>query len=192
MAIIRPRCESDLKPLAVILCSVYAQTGYPVGLAGIEDAVQFIRMRNEKASVDNYVVVDDEVAGHMSIVTSLTSYSITETIIYNLPSDMLGEKMPWTIRNGNYEFDCLCLRTFFVDPEKRGRGYGKELMLDAMLKAKSVGKRLVLDVIVKDVAAIALYEKLGWLRVGETVYVEQGSGMRYSEWLYLSPLQQES
>lgn len=192
MAVIRPRRESDLKPLAVILCDVYAQTGYPVGLAGIEDAVQFIRIRNEKASVENYVVVDDEVAGHMSIVTSLTSYPITETTVYNRPSDVPGEKMPWIIRDGNYEFDCLCLRTFFVDPGKRGRGYGKKPMLHAISKAKSIEKRLVLDVIKKDVAAIALYEKLGWLRIGETVYIEQGSGTRYSEWLYLSPPQQES
>ena len=41
-------------------------------------------------------------------------------------------------------------------------------MESAHAAARDVGRRLVLDVMSKDTAAIALYERLGWTRIGDT------------------------
>lgn len=186
---IRPRTEKDFRPVSIILEHVFNKTGYPVGLKGIEDALSFLRLRNETAITDDYVLVDgDLVIGHMSVVKSPTTYPLQDTEIYESSTN---DESRWSsvlkVQDNSYVFNCLCLRTFFVDPQHQGKRFGEKLLQHAMYVAERMGKLIVLDVIEKDTAAVALYEKLGWRKIGRTVYVEQRSKVRYHEWLYLSP-----
>jgi ribosomal protein S18 acetylase RimI-like enzyme len=55
----------------------------------------------------------------------------------------------------------------FVHPAARGTGIGLSLMSAATDHARTRGTRLVLEVADSGDAAIRLYERLGWRRVGE-------------------------
>ncbi|MCX4544191.1 GNAT family N-acetyltransferase [Streptomyces sp. NBC_01565] len=62
----------------------------------------------------------------------------------------------------------------FVGPGARGRGVGALLMARAVREAVGRGLHPVLDVVASDAAAVALYERLGWVLLGT---VEQRWGV---------------
>jgi ribosomal protein S18 acetylase RimI-like enzyme len=63
----------------------------------------------------------------------------------------------------------------YVAPAARGAGLGRRLLHTAEAAATARGLRPVLEVKTTDTAAIALYERLGWLRRG-TERQEWGPG----------------
>ncbi|MGX1851856.1 GNAT family N-acetyltransferase [Streptomyces sp. NBC_01456] len=63
----------------------------------------------------------------------------------------------------------------YVAPAARGAGLGRRLLRTAEAAATARGLRPVLEVKTTDTAAIALYERLGWLR-GGTERQEWGPG----------------
>lgn len=63
----------------------------------------------------------------------------------------------------------------YVAPAARGAGLGRRLLRTAEAAATARGLRPVLEVKTTDTAAIALYERLGWLR-GATERQEWGPG----------------
>ncbi|MGM0385863.1 MAG: GNAT family N-acetyltransferase, partial [Actinomycetota bacterium] len=80
-------------------------------------------------------------------------------------------------------FGLLCC--LFVAPEARGRGAGRRLVEAAMVHAHSRGMALVLDVMLKDSAAIRLYERLGWRHLGDSVHdggPPEGTPCRWYAW----------
>ncbi|MFF3742683.1 GNAT family N-acetyltransferase [Streptomyces kronopolitis] len=63
----------------------------------------------------------------------------------------------------------------YVAPAARGAGLGRRLLETAAAAARARGLRPVLEVKTTDTAAVALYERLGWLRHG-TERQEWGAG----------------
>jgi ribosomal protein S18 acetylase RimI-like enzyme len=55
----------------------------------------------------------------------------------------------------------------FVGPAARGRGVASLLLAQAVHHAQERGLHPVLDVVASDASAIALYERLGWSRLGQ-------------------------
>ncbi len=59
------------------------------------------------------------------------------------------------------------MKRMFVDPEFRGRGVGKALAVRLVDEARSAGYRTIrLDTSVRQLEAIALYERLGFTKIG--------------------------
>ena len=81
--------------------------------------------------------------------------------------------------------DIAVLGRLFVHPEARRHRAGELLTRAAMDHAASAGLRLVLDAMEKDQAAIRLYERLGWRRIGTTDH-DSGHGL-VPAYCYVSP-----
>jgi GNAT superfamily N-acetyltransferase len=76
----------------------------------------------------------------------------------------------------------------FVDPAARHLGHGRELLDTAAAHAVSAGLVTVLDVVDGARAAIALYERSGWLLVGrERATWSLPSGVRPTLRYYVRP-----
>ena len=78
------------------------------------------------------------------------------------------------------------LGRLFVLSTARGHAIGRRLVEAAQAAAHTDGLRLVLDVMTKDTAAIALYEHLGWRRIGTTDH-DDGLGRTIAAYCYVSP-----
>ena len=76
------------------------------------------------------------------------------------------------------------LSRLLVDPPMRGRGVARALVHALETHAHSEGRRPVLDVGQYNTAAIALYEHLGWQRVGE---LGQGPTRDIPVYVYAGP-----
>lgn len=76
------------------------------------------------------------------------------------------------------------LSRLLVDPTMRGRGLARALIQAAENQAHSENRRLVLDVGQYNTAAIALYEHLGWQRIGE---LRQGPTRDIPVYVYAAP-----
>jgi len=72
-----------------------------------------------------------------------------------------------------------------VAPWARRRGIGRALLDVVVASAHRMGRRPVLDVVTTDLAAIALYESVGWQRV-DTVTVTFGD-LVVDEHVFLGP-----
>jgi GNAT superfamily N-acetyltransferase len=58
----------------------------------------------------------------------------------------------------------------FVDPERRGLGVGMTLLEASVEATIAAGRHPILDVWTELEDAIALYERAGWLRLGELTF----------------------
>ena len=67
---------------------------------------------------------------------------------------------------GLAEADHGLIARLWVTPTWQGRGLGRQLLGAAVDEARHRGLHPVLDVLAESTAAIALYESLGWQRVG--------------------------
>lgn len=81
-----------------------------------------------------------------------------------------------------------------VSPAVQGRGVGRDLLAAAVDQAQRSRRRPVLDVVQESVAAIAFYEKAGWIRLEPLTLELDGSlpeePMGYPPlqmWVYLAP-----
>jgi ribosomal protein S18 acetylase RimI-like enzyme len=73
-----------------------------------------------------------------------------------------------------------------VTQAARGSATGQRLMEAAMSHARDNDLRLVLDVMVKDAAAMRLYERLGWRKIGEASH-HFGAGQSTPAVCYVAP-----
>jgi RimJ/RimL family protein N-acetyltransferase len=64
--------------------------------------------------------------------------------------------------------ECVKLNQLFILPEYQGKGIGCECMLRIMEEAHSLGLPVRLRVLKVNPRALAFYERLGFMRTGET------------------------
>jgi GNAT superfamily N-acetyltransferase len=69
------------------------------------------------------------------------------------------------------------VRRLFVARDARGQGLGERLVRAARREAGRHGLRPMLDVLVRDAAAVALYEHLGWQRIGTITHEIDGNSV---------------
>ncbi|NJQ03556.1 GNAT family N-acetyltransferase [Streptomyces zingiberis] len=164
---IRPLEETDLPGAAAALVEVHATDGYPV--EGVEQPEAWLWSDDVLAS---WVAITDggQVVGHVAVMS---------------PKGEDAASL-WTEQSGDSIENVAVLARLFVLKSARERALGEELARTAMAHAQSRGLRLVLDVMTKDVAAIRLYERLGWRKIGETAH-HYGDGQQTSALCYVAP-----
>jgi GNAT superfamily N-acetyltransferase len=74
-----------------------------------------------------------------------------------------------------------------VSPSVRRSGVGRQLLRTAAAEAAGRGLTPALDVVTSYAAAIALYEREGWRRVG-TITVAMPDGDPVDEYVYVGPI----
>ncbi|MFI6344978.1 GNAT family N-acetyltransferase [Streptomyces sp. NPDC050560] len=164
--IVRPFESDDLDPAAAALVEVHETDGYPV--EGIEDPQGWLWSDD----VLRAWVADGEgeVVGHVAIMR---------------PRGEDAVRM-WTKQSGDDEAHVAVLARLFVVRAARKHKTGERLMEAAMRFAQERDLRLVLDVMTKDVAAMRLYERLGWQKIGEATH-HFGDGQSIPAVCYVSP-----
>ena len=75
----------------------------------------------------------------------------------------------------------------FVSPSARHRGVGHALLDAATAEAWKLGRRPILDVVTTLSAALRLYEKAGWRRIG-TVQFQVPGGRSVPEHVFVGPV----
>lgn len=164
--VVRAREPSDLPALITVLESVYQSDGYPVD--GVANAASFL---SPPGLFSAWVVtVNDIIVGHALVAEPA-------------PGDMAVTA--WA-RQGGDPARVAVLNRLFVDSRARVKGLGKLLVQTAVAWATANGKRLVLEVLEDRKAAAAIYESLGWRRIGEGVH-DDGNGGQFAARLYVSP-----
>jgi GNAT superfamily N-acetyltransferase len=96
--------------------------------------------------------LDSTVIGHVAL------HPATSTAVMTLACDRL-KVTPGQI---------AVIARLLVLPRQRGRGAGRSLLTAAATRARALRLRPVLDVDMNLTAAIALYERAGWQRIGVT------------------------
>lgn len=165
--VVRPRTNEDLAPAAAALVRVHHLDGYPV--EGVSDPIAWL---TPDGLVEAWVAeLDGRVVGHAALVTATDSDDAARL---------------WSAHSGTPVSEILVLARLFVDPDARGHKLGEDLTRAIMNAAARRGRPLVLDVMTKDTAAIRLYERLGWRRIG-TVTHTFGDGHETPAVCYVAP-----
>lgn len=162
---IRPRTPSDIPPLTGILTTVFNLTHYPVDGPSSFPA----RFSSPNALHSIVALHGSTLAGHAELQDASTLNPVVANAIAPIES-------------------YAALVSLFVDPSMQGKGIGVRLVEEAMAWGRANGKRLVLVVLDKDVAAIGMYEKMGWGRLKGIEYCyETKEGEKYRAFAYLAP-----
>lgn len=150
-----------------MLVAVHETDGYPV--EGVADPVGWIsgpgQLRAWVAELDGQIV------GHVAL---------------NEPQAGDAAAAAWATTTGGDDDPIAVLGRLFVLSTARGHAIGRRLIEAASDYAASNQLRLVLDVMAKDAAAIALYERLGWTRIGTTEH-DDGQGRLIEAGCFVSP-----
>ncbi|MGL5829701.1 MAG: GNAT family N-acetyltransferase [Angustibacter sp.] len=154
-ATIRPRTDDDLPALAAALVEVHAIDGYPV--EGVDDPLAWLDLPNAIGAWT--AELDGEPVGHVALTEPGPGDEASRQFVE------LHGPQPTAV-----------LGRLFVSPAARGQGLAEQLTRTAMTAAADAGRRAVLDVMQKDHAAIRLYERLGWSRLG-TFEHRHGEGL---------------
>lgn len=167
-AIIRERTDADLPGAAAALIEVHRTDGYPV--EGVADPKAWL---TGPALLRAWIgELNSKVVGHVSISQPQ-------------PDDAAASL--WSGKPEGVGGDVAVLGRLFVLSAARGQSLGERLVKAASTYAQSQDLRLVLDVMLKDSAAIKLYEHLGWQRIGETEHSD-GAGRHISAACYVGPI----
>lgn len=163
--VIRARTEADLSAACAVLVEVHRTDGYPI--EGVDDPTAWITGTGQiRAWVAE---LNDVIVGHVAIAEPR-------------PDDAAAAL--W--REHDPTASIAVLGRLFVLRSARGHALGRRLVHAAQAHASTQGMRLVLDVITKDEAAIALYERLGWRRLG-TADHDGGQGNTVLAYCYIGP-----
>lgn len=137
-ALIRPRAEADLAACVEALWTTHETSGYPA--VWPRDPVRWLTPsgRDVRAWV---AAVDGAVVGHVAL---------------GRDDDIAGTA---TVPS-------LAIMRLFVAPVARGRGVGAALLATAVDFVRANASRPVLTVADTGAAAIRLYERVGWRRIG--------------------------
>ncbi|MER5781606.1 GNAT family N-acetyltransferase [Streptomyces mobaraensis] len=155
---VRRRTDRDLGACVRVLAETHERDGYPVNWPETPGA-----WLTPASLVASWVAESDgRVVGHVGLSRSGA-----------------GDAAPgvWSARTGVGVDATAVVGRLSVAPSARGRGIGALLMARAVAEARERGAHPVLDVVASDVAAAALYERLGWRLLG-TVEQEWGPGRK--------------
>lgn len=152
---IRARRDSDIERLASVLVAVHKQDGYPV--EGVDDPNSWLELSSPLGAW--VAELDGTVVGHVAL---------TE------PMETDGAARLWVEQNHATNDEVAVLGRLFVDPVARGSKLGLRLVRTATAEATRLGRQAVLDVMLKDAAAIRVYESMGWRSIGELTHVHSG------------------
>lgn len=177
---LRQRERADIRKLHDILTAVHAKTGYPIDGPSCFDA--FLNPPPDEVlhtitavllPTDPDGDVEQPIVGHAMIMSPTAGSGLD-----------LASKMH--LEGGGTMEDHAVLSRFFVNPAAQARGIGAKMLEEAVAWGKRQGKRLVLVVLERDEGAIRLYDRAGWVRVGEYVFTsKRGNG--YNAMAYLGP-----
>ncbi|MGI5127550.1 GNAT family N-acetyltransferase [Pseudonocardia sp. CA-107938] len=149
VVVVRPRVEADLAVLAAVLRDLRRREGYP------------LRMQEDLGSWLCYPpVLGAWVADHGGGVVGHVALRLPE------PDDPVAALV---------DEPAAIVCRLFVARDERGKGLGERLVRAAWRAADERGLRPVLDVLVRDSVAVALYERLGWVRIGEITHTIDGT-----------------
>lgn len=143
---IRPRTQADLPALERALRLIHEGDGYPRRWPATLDA-----WWHPAGVLGAWVAVTPggEVAGHVLLRPPPADATAQEA---SRASGLPAEGLAFAAR-------------LFVTPAARGSGVGAALLNTARQEAQELGLRAALDVDTGSLAAVALYERLGWRRV---------------------------
>ncbi|MFF9183263.1 GNAT family N-acetyltransferase [Streptomyces misionensis] len=164
--IIRPFTDDDLAGAAAALVEVHGTDGYPV--EGVEDPEAWIK--SEAVMAAWIAEGDGKAVGHVAVMK---------------PQGEAAAAL-WIKQSGDSEDHVGVLARLFVVRAARKQAAGQRLIEAAVTYARNHGLRLVLDVMTKDAAAIRLYERLGWRKIGETLH-HFGNGKTIPAVCYVAP-----
>jgi GNAT superfamily N-acetyltransferase len=165
--IIRHREDADLEACASIARAIRACDGYPSFLPD-DDYAAFVSPANALGAW--VAVLGHDIVGHVAVRTS-SAPSATELV-----TAALG------IEPAAFAF----VSRLMVLPRARRRGIARCLLGVAAAEIRGLGLTPVLDVLADGEAAIALYEREGWRRLGETRFRSR-SGTEFDEVVFLAP-----
>lgn len=148
---VRPRHENDIDALAHVLVRVHARDGYPV--EGVGSPRAWLTPPNEMAAWT--AVVDGQPIGHICVTAAGADDDAT---------------ILWQRHTGGDIAQLVIPVRLFVDPEHRHRGAARQLISAAYTSAIEQGYAVAGDVMLKDRAAIQLYESLGARRLGDITH----------------------
>jgi ribosomal protein S18 acetylase RimI-like enzyme len=165
--VVRERKAADLPAAAAALVEVHRTDGYPV--EGVADPIGWLTTTGQiRAWVAE---LDAQVVGHVAISEPQ-------------PDDAAAQL--WASQRHGSDDPIAVLGRLFVSPTARGHAVGRRLVEAVQTSARVEGLQLVLDVMAKDSAAIALYERLGWRRIGTTNH-DDGRGNTIPAYCFASP-----
>lgn len=166
-AIVRERADADLPGAAAALVEIHRTDGYPV--EGVDNPKAWL---TGSTMLGAWVgELDGRIVGHVAI---------------SRPQPDDAAATMWTSTSEGRNDTIAVLGRLFVLDVARGHSLGLRLMQAATEYAHSHGLRLVLDVMTKDAAAIRLYERLGWRRIGTTEH-DNGRGSLVPAICFVSP-----
>lgn len=166
---VRDRRPDDLDAAAAALVEVYRVDGYPV--EGVDDPHAWL---NPPGLLHAWVAtMDDAVVGHALATTAQSDVAAVAA---------------WIEQGGDIARIIVGGR-LFVSPAGRGHYLGTKLARVMTDWAAHHSLDLVGDVMTKDTAAIAIYERLGWQRIGTAMH-NTGHGTQVPAYLYVSPAPQ--
>ncbi|MEU5163517.1 GNAT family N-acetyltransferase [Streptomyces sp. NPDC020875] len=165
-AAVRPFEEDDLPGAASALVEVHRSDGYPV--EGVEDPRAWVRSDGVVAAW--VAEAEGRIVGHVAVMRPQGEDAVSI----------------WIEQSGDDLSGIAVLARLFVVQFARKYALGRTLTEAAMAYGRDHGLRLVLDVMSKDTAAIRLYERLGWRKIGETAHTF-GSGQTITALCYVAP-----
>ncbi|MDW4903815.1 GNAT family N-acetyltransferase [Streptomyces sp. ADMS] len=163
---IRPFEDTDLPGAAAALTEVHAADGYPV--EGVAHPEAWLRSDSLLASW--VAEAEGRIVGHVAVMRPDGEDAVSL----------------WAERSRVDEQRIGVLARLFVVRDARQRALGERLVRTAMDYGQHSDRRLVLDVMVKDTAAIRLYERLGWLRTGRVTH-HFGTGQSIEAIRFVAP-----
>ena len=146
--IVRPRTPEDLDSCIAVARVVHERDGYPPYLPDGD----FTRLLVSDDALAVWVASSDaEIVGHVSLHRHSTP------AVMALATDALGCD----------EAELAVVARLLVAPERRRQGIARRLLDTAVAHARAGGRIPILDVWTGLPGAIAMYDGLGWRRLGE-------------------------
>lgn len=164
---VRPRRDHDLQALGQVLVRVHQEDGYPV--EGVADPIGWLTL--PRLLVAWAAVYRGHPVGHAAL--TLATLEDDAARIWHEHTGERIDRLAIPIR-------------LFVDPVYRSHGVGGMLTRTVQEYGRKQGLALAFDVMLKDRAAIRLYEAAGCVKIGNLTH-RHGDGKSEPAAVYVVP-----